>query len=575
MQFKAIHPGIFARLCAAVTASLLAGFATPPAMAQYYPSQSFQGNYSGNANQYGSNQFSQYNQFGANQYNRYGSTQYNRYGSTQYNQYGSNRYGSNMYNQFGSSAYNRSGSSQYNRYGSNQYGNQYGSNRYGSSYGGNQRYRDPRTGQFDRSNRSNRSSRNRRGGGDDRNTPTPPGGAPAVSPTPGARPGQTGNPVATVRGKARPANKGGGSTDAGVTAEFTFKPTPDVAVLYMTPMQHNLAVGEEFETRVSLSNPAEKQYVSIEVVLRFNPLALEPLRLDDDRIRPLLDGNAEAVVYTDAGLMAYRGRLSEPLSAQAVDIFTVRWRTLSPASHAEIAFSGGRGYETALRNSNDDNILGGTGNEGSLGMSLRIFSPQEEADGPPIGEQLYSGYNDGTRDGVQLRLVTNKTEIPANEDFYVGVWFDNPRMVECSKIRFKIRFDEHVLEVVDDDTDNWITTGVNVHDGSYHDRFPFDIHVANSASNLTGLIEYAMACTQRGVLPENGYLARIRFRPKTLAQSTPIEFEFGANDDPLRTQVTYLGADVLGTSANPDDGVENLAVSILEPQLPRMLRIER
>jgi len=381
--------------------------------------------------------------------------------------------------------------------------------------------------------------------------------------------------VTTIRGRApTPPPAAGAAKGPAVTASFTFKPLPDVAVLYVTPLRFDVAIGREFETRVSLSNPGAKEFQTIEVALRFDPMVLEPVRLDDDAIGPLLEGESEAVVYIEVGILIYRARLAQPLASQAAEFFTVRWRTLEVSPHTEIGFSSWQERPTALLNGSDENVLGGTGSDGSLGMTLQVFSPDALADGPPIGEELFAGPHEGARGGVRLRLFTNRQTVPASEDFYVGVWFENPGLIEISKVAFKIRFDPDVLQVVDDDTDNWITSGINIFDGEYHDRFPFDIHVENSVLNDLGLITYAMACTQRRALPERGYIARIRFQPKALAASTPIEFVFEPEDDPLRTQVCYLGGDVLGEPDRAEDGVEGLVVRIVEPELPRLLATE-
>lgn len=441
------------------------------------------------------------------------------------------------------------------------------------------RYRDPRTGRFTqgRYGRGMPTPPGRYGRTPPRGraTPTPRGTTPKASPGKGPASTRSGQPATTIRGRRpTPIPRGRSSKAAAVTARFTFKPLPDVAVLYITPLRAEIAVAEEFETVVSLSNPGEKEFQTIEVALRFDPAALEPVRLDDDEIHPLLEGDSEAVVYTEAGVLFYRARLAQPLASQAAEFFTVRWKTLGVSPHTEVTFSAWRELRTALLDESEQNILGGTGSGGSLGMTLQVFSPEARADGPPIGDELFAGSHERARGGVRLRLFANKKTIPASEDFYIGVWFENPGLVEISKVAFKIRFDPHVLEVVDDDTNNWIATGVNIFDGDYHGLFPFDIHVENSVLNGLGLITYAMASTQRRALPERGYIARIRFRPKALAASTPIEFTFEPDDDPFRTQVSFLGGDVLGEPDQAGDGVEDVAIRIVEPELPRLLATE-
>ena len=486
-------------------------------------------------------------------------------------------------------------------YGGNPYGgSSYGSSPYGSSpYGGmnypgagstSARYRDPTTGRYGSSSGydsgtgnmpSSRYSRTPRSG---RATPTPRGATPTpAGATPG--PGQQGPASSRARGQTPTVVRGAAPAKPGpvgpvaklpaASVSFSFKPAPDVAVLYLTPLQAKLATDEEFETRVSLSNPGKKEFQTITVVLRFDPRVVEPIRLDEADIGPLLEEPSESVVYTQAGILIYQARLAQRTTAQAMDFFTIRWKTLDASPHTEIGFAAWRGERTALLGKSTESILGGTGSEGSLGMTLQVYSPEQMADGPTIGDALFAGQRPSTRGGVQLRLIANKGQIPANEDFYAGVWFENPRLLDVSKIAVKIRFDPRVLEVVDDDAGNWIASGINIFDGDYHNDFPFDVHVENSASNDIGLITYAMACTKRRALPERGYLARIRFRPKAIAASATIELVTEPEDDTMRTQVSYLGENLLGEQSRGDSGLENLAVRITEPQLPRLLRTEK
>ena len=458
-----------------------------------------------------------------------------------------------------------------------QYGDQYQQGQTGQTRQGS------RSSRYNRSDRYNRNDPNqpagsRRGSRSSRLRPgeTPP---PGQTPGPGGpasqRPGQMG-PGQTARGAARtPPPGAAGAQGAGVTAVFQYRPNVDTAVLFMTPLEAQAPVNEEFETHVALANPGSKSFEKIQVTLRYDPMLLEPVRLDDEQVRPLLADDAKAVVYTESGILTYEAALDEASSARSVEVFTIRWKALAPAPFTKIDFTQARGQETALLDDEGKSILGGTASEGTLGMTVVVFSPEDREKGPPIGEAVYAENDDTSRGSVQLRLVTNAQRIPASEDFYVGVWFENPRFVDVSKIRFTIRFDPRVLEVVDDDTKNWIADGVNIFDGDYHEDFPFDIHVANTVVNETGRIDYAMSCTKRRVFPDRGYLARIRFRPRSTVNATRIAFEFTQDNQAGQTEVSYLGADVLGNPTVRGDGTENLVVQITRPRLPKALAEER
>jgi len=446
-----------------------------------------------------------------------------------------------------------------------------GTSPFGAGALGRTRVRNSRTGTYgDTSASPDQGMMGGRGSRRNRATPTP--ASTAAGQGPASTRGK--GPATTVMGVTPAPARAGMAQGPQTSASFGYRPSPDVAILYITPFQASVAIGEEFETAVSLSNPGKKGFQTIEVSLRFDPTVLEPVRLDDDQIRPLLEGPAESVVYTDAGLLVYRARTAKLSSAQAAEFFTVRWKALATDPLGDITFGTWGRQRTALLDEADENILGGALNTGALSMTFQVFSPTELADGPTIGDELFAGQREATRGGIRLRLVTNRTRIPANEDFYVGIWFENPRLLEVSKVSLKIHFDPNILEVVDDDTNNWVTRGINIFDGDYHDQFPFDILLQDSASNDSGLINYAMACAEKRVLPQAAYLARIRFRPKAQADSARIWLDLAPEDDPLRTQVCFLGSNLLGKPSRGDTGVENLTVSIGEPQLPRLLATE-
>ena len=93
--------------------------------------------------------------------------------------------------------------------------------------------------------------------------------------------------------------------------------------------------------------------------------------------------------------------------------------------------------------------------------------------------------------------------------------------------------------------------GVNIWDGAYHRRFPFDIHVTNRADNRTGVISYHMGFSEEFPLPQ-GVVATIRFR--VLRAGVPELLSF----DPERTAIRHLGENQLGDPAEIGDGLTDL-----------------
>jgi hypothetical protein len=109
--------------------------------------------------------------------------------------------------------------------------------------------------------------------------------------------------------------------------------------------------------------------------------------------------------------------------------------------------------------------------------------------------------------------------------------------------------------VVDTHEGNWIEQGVNIWDGGYHELFPFDLHVANTADNAAGHIEYRMGYTQETILAP-GTLATIRFRVKRRGRLLALSF------DPEHTAVRFLGEDLLGDPEDEEDGAEGVVLNL-------------
>jgi hypothetical protein len=72
--------------------------------------------------------------------------------------------------------------------------------------------------------------------------------------------------------------------------------------------------------------------------------------------------------------------------------------------------------------------------------------------------------------GITLQLKSQRSTINVGDEFLVDIDYDNPKRAELDTVKLKLKFDPKVLQVVDYDDDNWITQGVNIHDGDVRDR---------------------------------------------------------------------------------------------------------
>jgi hypothetical protein len=165
--------------------------------------------------------------------------------------------------------------------------------------------------------------------------------------------------------------------------------------------------------------------------------------------------------------------------------------------------------------------------------------------------------------GVVLELKPRRTNVKVGEDFLVDIHFNNPKHAELDTVKLKLRFDPGVLQVIDYDDNNWITQGVNIYDGDYHDDMPFDYHRKNGANNDRGLIEYDMGFASRVRVASQGVIATIRFRAVAPAADTQLSFVYDdAPDAEPQTAVTFLGFNLVGAPGQRSASLRNVDLTV-------------
>ena len=148
--------------------------------------------------------------------------------------------------------------------------------------------------------------------------------------------------------------------------------------------------------------------------------------------------------------------------------------------------------------------------------------------------------------------------------FRVEAILDNRADSLMDGVDIYIRYDPDILEVVDADRDNWITRGVNILDGPYHQQFPFDYHIENQAFPGKGEIVYRAGIGNAEKLRGRmGVLAAIVFRAKAPAASASVTFRLPESRTDRGTRITYLNQNVLGSPDRPASGLRQTALRIL------------
>ena len=409
------------------------------------------------------------------------------------------------------------------------------------------------------------------------NQPGSAGAKAAATPAPGQR---------TVKGSAAPERKAeGGGARPTTTVEFKMKADQSANLLFMesigvAPTMNIVAQqGEDFATRVVFANPRKSKFTSVDVAMRFEPSVVELTGIDDADIARLLAVPAIAKVDARRGVFSYHAEFSQPQDRELTVLFKLQWKAKMPADFSPIAFLNTEDFPSRvlnqaqnvlIRTSDDDDVTGDISNTGLIDAALSV-SPNAESvldmqdfgRGDSSAMVLAHQISEGTAvGGVTLALRPRTGAVRVGDEFLVDIVYSNPRRADIDSVRVKVRFDPALLQVVDYDTDNWITNGVNILDGPYHDDLPFDFHIRNRAYNNTGMILYEKGFAYKARVPTSGIIATIRFRAMAATAAADILFDTEETARSSRTAVSFLGFNLVGSPADRESALTNATVSV-------------
>jgi hypothetical protein len=344
---------------------------------------------------------------------------------------------------------------------------------------------------------------------------------------------------------------------------------PTACVMYLDPMDVTARKDEMFTTKLALSNPKAHLFNRIFIALTYDPEAVRPVATDESPLKDLLSAPSTASVYEGKGLLLYEANLKKNVDFHNKELMEIRWRAIGGVRSSAIKFATFDGKATSLSLDSAD-ILGdpGIAGDGVVGTRVTVLAPGEQDEeiatygtefydvGDALGGRPPSG-------DITLELRGAKQKVKVGEEFLVNVYYNNPRKSRADSINLDIRFNPEVLQVVDYDEDNWITHGVNIFDGAYHERFPFDYLIEDRADNIKGEIAYQMGASNPDVLTASGTFATIRFRARATSDKAGIYFVQPQREGMPGTSVQYLGRDVLGDVADHRDGTRNFAVAVV------------
>lgn len=391
----------------------------------------------------------------------------------------------------------------------------------------------------------------------------------------------------TVEGSKKPKSSGKASSGGRPTVDIAFEMQvdPETNVMYIESVGQNPSLsinvleGKLFVTRLALYNPKASAFSQLDASIKFDPQLVEPVGVDDNSIKSNLDRPSRVLVDRKTGLLSVAADFKEPRSDSFMTLAKIQWRALAPVAGTPLSFVNTKDHPSGVFDSAGKNILHFISDEtvqasaksGLLDATV-IIDPTHEStkaantsNNPFSAVAMATNISMGTAEGgVQLFLRPRTHSVKTGEEFIVDIMYRNPRRADMDMVKLKIRFDPVVLQVIDSDDGNWITRGINIFDGAYHDELPFDFHRKNSAFNNLGLITYDMGFGSRVTVPSQGVIASIRFRAIESSAGTQIVFDSGAEGaEKPNTAISFLGFNLIGKPGERKQAMTNTVVSVL------------
>ncbi|MBX7243991.1 MAG: cohesin domain-containing protein [Candidatus Sumerlaeaceae bacterium] len=402
--------------------------------------------------------------------------------------------------------------------------------------------------------------------------------------TKGSKPAPDAKGQTTVKGKKSTQSKGSskGGTAAGATnIEFKMKANPASNLLFVESISDvptmNLTTieGEKVPTRVAFRNARHSHFDTVDVSLKYDPNVLKPVGIDDTDNSPLFSKPSLAKVDSRRGIVAYHAEFAEPMTRENMVIFKIEWKALQPAESSAISFMNTADFPSRILDGDVNALLqkSETGevevsdNAGLLGADITVVPTAEtlkrDEDRTMTGVLLANSISQGKAEGeIKLSLRANENRVQTGQEFLVDIVYSNPRGAEVDSVKLNVQFDPKVLQVVDYDEDNWITNGVNVYDGKYHEDLPFDFHIRNNVYNNRGQILYEMGFKQRVRIPTSGVLATVKFKAVNAAPVTEISFNLGDNGKETATAMSFLGFNLIGIPGERGKFLNNAVLTV-------------
>jgi len=336
---------------------------------------------------------------------------------------------------------------------------------------------------------------------------------------------------------------------------------PNKAVLYISPLNSKYEVEDVFISEVKFFNPINSMVDYIKLHISYDPAILRVDYVDDTNLRNIVNINADNKVDHSIGDIIYMAELPQPSTVNDMMLLEIGWTVLRKSSSTPISFVFEGDNPTQITYNGIDVLGDGKiEDDGVIDAVVEAYDPNDSE----VSEEFFISpitLRDKVvkSENVHLSLASKKSSYDVDDVFVVNVVLKTKEPIFIQSFELCIKFDPEKLKVLDWDKGNFITRDVNICDGAFHKKFPFDFLIKNDVDNSTGIIEYKMGLTS-DVEINSGTVASIKFKALEKVKTTAIKFFFGQESNQPSTKITYLGKDYLD-EANKDN-LKNISISI-------------
>ena len=383
-------------------------------------------------------------------------------------------------------------------------------------------------------------------------------------------------PAAAAAGAAGAAAAGaataGGGRAASGLRDVALPADSKSNALFFQPANAVQRVGDRFSSTLKYFNRLNDRVDRIDLWLRFDPAVIEPVWVDLGHLEPLVSGPLTAEVYAEEGLLHLAADVAGTLGGGIIPLAEIHWQASKAITQTRVEAVPVPGRPSGLfaegRNVLVDRLFEGLNNV-SLRIEIRTGTAEDDEASTLLGT-LAGASADIVEalppDLERLRLAVIPRE-PSLAPGHIGVAdivVLNPGGLSFDELRLRLRYDPSAVTILDADEDNYISLGLNIFDGDFHETFPFDFHGRNIVDPDRGLIEYHVRRQSGPLAYPGGTVARIVFR--MLAPAGEARFWFETTDaiTGLRTtDVSANGRSLLGPN---DRAPEALHAAVILPQ---------